>query len=187
MPKEPDPEIRLRIHTLCDELHRHNHRYYVLDDPEISDAAYDRMMQELIALEKAYPALRTPDSPSQRVGAAPLERFDKAEHSPPMLSLGNAFDDGEVMDFHDRIKRYLAADVSITYTAEPKLDGLAVELVYENGILAVAATRGDGTVGEAITDNIRTIGSVPLRINDPAGKAVPSRLAVRGGGVYGQK
>lgn len=180
MSNDIDPAIEARLDALRQALHRHNHRYYVLDDPEISDAEYDRMMQELLGLEKAYPALLTLDSPSQRVGAPPLDSFDKTEHSPPMLSLANAFQDQDIIDFDNRMRRNLSTGQPIDYTAEPKLDGLAVELVYEDGILVMASTRGDGTTGEVITDNIRTIGSIPLRLSASGLPLIPPRLAVRG-------
>ena len=120
-----------KIEDLRMALHRHNYRYYVLDDPEISDSEYDRMMQELIRLETDHPGLLSPDSPSLRVGAPPLDKFETVEHSIPMLSLDNGFSDSDVMDFDLRIKRNLGMDRDIIYTAEPKLDGVAVELVYE--------------------------------------------------------
>jgi DNA ligase (NAD+) len=173
------PEIEQRAETLRQALHYHNHRYYVMDDPEISDAEYDRMMQELIALEEAHPGLESPESPTRRVGAPPLSDFDTVPHSLPMLSLDNAFSDGDIADFDKRIKKRLEADEPIHYTAEPKLDGLAVELVYQKGRLSVASTRGDGTTGELITDNVRTIRSVPLVLSAPE-DALPDLLEVRG-------
>ncbi len=170
-------DITKKIEHLRQELHRHNHRYYVLDDPEISDAEYDRLMQELIALEKAHPELYSPDSPSQRVGSPPLDKFETVEHSIPMLSLDNGFEDNDILEFDRRIRKLLGTADEIFYTAEPKMDGLAVELVYENGRLVLASTRGDGIRGEVITANIRTIGSVPLILQ---GQNIPSILEVRG-------
>jgi len=133
-----DPSIIQRVKELRQALHRHNYRYYVLDDPEISDAEYDRMMQELMKLEADFPDLMSQDSPTLRVGALPLDKFETIEHSFPMLSLENAFNDQDIMEFDRRIKRNLNIDSDIVYTAEPKLDGVAVELVYENGRLITA-------------------------------------------------
>ena len=175
-----DPSIIERIKELRQALHRHNYRYYVLDDPEISDAEYDRMMQELLKLEGDFPDLMSLDSPTLRVGAPPLDKFETVEHSIPMLSLENAFNDQDIIEFDRRIKRNLNTDSEIIYTAEPKLDGVAVELVYENGRLITASTRGDGFYGELITSNVRTIGSVPLRLHTEKEKTIPSLLEVRG-------
>ncbi len=168
-----------KIEKLRKELHRHNYRYYILDDPEISDAEYDRMMQELIKLETAHPELSSPDSPTSRVGSPPLSKFETVEHSVPMLSLDNGFKDEDIIDFDRRVKRNLDTNEKILYTAEPKMDGVAVELVYENGKLVTASTRGDGIRGELITSNVRTIGSVPLLLQDK-GQKIPSILEVRG-------
>ena len=175
-----DPEILNKAESLRQVLHRHNHRYYVLDDPEISDAEYDRMMQELVALETAYPELASPDSPSARVGAAPSDKFETAEHSLPMLSLDNGFDDSDILDFDRRIKKNLDTDEDILYTAEPKMDGLAVELVYEKGRLITASTRGDGIRGEVITANAKTIRTVPLVLLENKEVKIPAYLEVRG-------
>ena len=175
-----DSSIIERVKELRQVLHRHNYRYYVLDDPEISDAEYDRMMQELLKLETDFPDLMSPDSPSLRVGAPPLDKFETVEHSIPMLSLENGFSDQDIMEFDRRIKRNLNLDSDIIYTTEPKLDGVAVELVYENGRLITASTRGDGFSGELITSNVRTIRSVPLRLNNEKEKKIPSLLEVRG-------
>ncbi len=175
-----DSKIEERAAFLRKELHRHNYRYFVLDDPEISDAEYDRMMQELISLEQAYPELARPDSPTARVGSEPLDKFDTVNHSIPMLSLDKGFTDEEIIEFDKRIRRSLAIDENILYTAEPKLDGVAVELVYENGRLAMASTRGDGEVGEVITPNIKTISSVPLVINSSGDQKLPALLEARG-------
>ena len=175
-----DPSIIERVKELRKALHRHNYRYYVLDDPEISDAEYDRMMQELLKLETDFPDLMSPDSPTLRVGAPPLDKFETIEHSLPMLSLENGFNDQDIMEFDRRIKKNLNIDSDIIYTAEPKLDGVAVELVYENGRLITASTRGDGFYGELITSNVRTIRSVPLRLHTDNEKTIPSLLEVRG-------
>ena len=175
-----DPHIEARAAYLRKELHRHNYRYFVLDDPEISDAEYDRMMQELIAIEQNYPTLARPDSPTARVGSEPLDKFDTVAHSIPMLSLDKGFSVNEIVEFDQRVKRTLNTSGDIDYTAEPKLDGVAVELVYENGRLSTASTRGDGEVGEVITPNIKTISSVPLILKAQAGQDLPPLLEVRG-------
>ncbi len=163
--------IQLR-HT----LNEHNYYYYVLDDPHIPDSEYDRLMQELQALELKYPTLITPDSPTQRVGAAPLTAFAEVIHSLPMLSLGNAFENKEVYHFDKRLRERLKVG-RVEYTAEVKLDGLAVTLRYEKGLLVQAATRGDGSRGEEVTENVRTIKSIPLRLR---GDDYPPVLEVRG-------
>jgi DNA ligase (NAD+) len=175
-----DADIVKRVENLRDNLHRHNYRYYVLDDPEISDGEYDRMMRELIRLETAHPGLSSPDSPTRRVGAPPLEKFETVDHSVPMLSLDNAFSDSDIIDFDRRIKKILKHDDKIIYTAEPKLDGIAVELVYEDGKLGRASTRGDGVRGELITSNVRTIRSVPILLQKNKTIKVPAILEVRG-------
>ena len=175
-----DPSVVAKVNRLREALHYHNHRYYVLDDPEISDLEYDRLLQELIRLEKTYPQLASMDSPSVRVGAPPLSSFESFTHSLAMLSLDNAFSDDDIMEFDRRVKRQLGSDDEILYTAEPKLDGVAVELVYENGALTAASTRGDGITGELVTANVRTIGSVPLLMQKGNRNSWPSRLEVRG-------
>lgn len=180
MPDPLTPEIQEEAERLRAGLHRHNYRYYVLDDPEVSDAEYDRLMQALIRLEERFPQLRSPDSPTARVGAPPLDKFETTRHTVPMLSLDNGFDDEDIRDFDARIRRLLEVDEAVRYTAEPKLDGLAVELVYRDGALAMASTRGDGFSGEVITENVRTIRTVPLRLIPPKGAAVPALLEVRG-------
>lgn len=171
--------LKNQIETLRQTLHRHNTLYHVHDNPEISDAEYDLLMQELIALENAHPDLQSPDSPTARVGAPPLAVFETASRALPMLSLDNAFALQDIIDFDNRVKKALQIQDEILYTAEPKLDGVAVELIYENGKLVMASTRGDGITGEVITANVRTIRSVPLQIQLQAG-AVESRLEVRG-------
>ena len=173
-------DIRKKAAELGKALHRHNYLYYVLDEPEISDAEYDRLMQELIALEATYPELIEPDSPTQRVGALPIEKFETVAHSLPMLSLENAFGEEEVLAFDKRVRRFLNTDSQLLYTAEPKMDGVAVEIVYENGRLIEASTRGDGYTGELITLNIRTIKTVPLALLNRVSVTVSSRLEVRG-------
>jgi len=175
-----DPAVIRKVGDLRQALHRHNYRYYVLDDPEISDSEYDRMMQELIRLETDYPELSSLDSPTLRVGAPPLDKFETIEHSIPMLSLDNGFKDSDIIDFDLRIKRNLDTDSEIIYTAEPKLDGVAIEIVYENGRLVTASTRGDGFKGELITSNARTIRSAPMVLENREDKNIPSYLEVRG-------
>jgi DNA ligase (NAD+) len=170
---------RERMEELRRKLHYHNYRYYVLDDPEISDAEYDRLLRELEELEARHPEWITPDSPTQRVGAEPADKFNTVPHSLPMLSLENGFTLEEVKEFDRRLKRFLKDEGEIEYTAEPKMDGLAIELVYERGVLIQASTRGDGLVGEEITRNVRTIRSVPLRLLD-TNLPPPDRLEVRG-------
>ena len=180
MPAAIDPEIIDRIRSLRKTLHQHNHRYYVLDDPEISDAEYDRLMRELIQIETDYPDLASPDSPSSRVGAPPLAKFDTIAHTIPMLSLDNGFADDDILSFDKRVKRHLNLESEIVYTAEPKMDGVAVELVYENGRLSTASTRGDGFRGEVITANAKTIRAVPIVMRSVDQSVMPSRLEVRG-------
>ncbi|MDH3714918.1 MAG: NAD-dependent DNA ligase LigA [Gammaproteobacteria bacterium] len=170
------PHERKRVAELRELVEYHNQRYYVLDDPEISDAEYDALFRELQTLEERYAALRSSDSPTQRVGGEPAAGFEQVRHEAPMLSLANAFSDDELADFDKRIRERLHAEHEIVYSAEPKLDGLAVSLRYENGLLVQAATRGDGTTGENITGNVRTIRNVPLRLQ---GKP-PALLEVRG-------
>ena len=175
--EKPTKEIK----ALRKAIRYHNHRYYVLDDPEISDAEYDRRFQRLLELETRHPELVTPDSPTQRVGAPPQETFSEVKHRLPMLSLENGFRDQDIVDFEVRVKRFLGDDPSIDYTVEPKMDGLAVELVYEKGALTVASTRGDGFVGENVTANIRTILSVPLTLTEVTdGPPIPELLEARG-------
>ncbi len=172
----PD-SVSERIQQLRDEIDRHNHLYYVLDDPQIPDSEYDRLLRELQGLEAEHPELITPDSPTQRVGAEPLKAFDQVQHRLPMLSLDNAFSEDEFAAFERRVQERLGIDGEILFCAEPKLDGLAVSLRYEAGVLVQAATRGDGSQGEDVTHNVRTIPSVPLRL---LGKGWPGILEVRG-------
>ena len=180
MPENVSRQIVQKVEALRKTLHRHNYRYYVLDDPEISDAEYDRLMQELKQLEETYPQLISPDSPTARVGAPALEKFDTLVHSIPMLSLDNGFNDADILEFDRRVKRNLDAQDEILYTAEPKMDGVAVELIYENGKLAAASTRGDGVTGELITSNVKTIQTVPLVMQTDALPVVPTRFEIRG-------
>ncbi|HCE08093.1 MAG TPA: DNA ligase [Oxalobacteraceae bacterium] len=175
---EPDPhDISARASWLRGELNRHNYAYYVLDNPTIPDAEYDKLFRELQALEQTHPELASSDSPTQRVGAAPLPQFAQVTHSVPMLSLGNAFDDSDIIAFDRRVKDGLKLDGSVAYATELKFDGLAINLRYEDGILVQAATRGDGATGENVTVNIRTVHAIPLRLRT----AHPPRvLDVRG-------
>jgi DNA ligase (NAD+) len=168
---------RKRLADLRHQINFHAHRYYVLDDPQISDGEYDLLFQELLSLEDLFPQLITADSPSRRVGGEVLEGFSTVEHQVPMLSLENAFSDQDLFDFEDRLQRFLNTTDPLGYIAEPKLDGLAVELVYENGLLTTGSTRGDGRTGENITINLQTIPAIPLRLN---GDNIPVRLEVRG-------
>jgi DNA ligase (NAD+) len=165
-------------------LEHHNHRYYVLDDPEISDPEYDDLLRELIALEEEHPELQTPDSPTQRVGGRPLERFGQVRHLQPMLSLANARNEDELRAWEKRVKNMLdrqgIADSKIEYVTEPKVDGLAISLVYENGVLARGATRGDGEIGEDMTQNLKTIGAIPLSIGGNGASKAPALVEVRG-------
>ena len=177
---EEQESVRQRIDELREQIRRYDHHYYVLDDPLVPDAEYDRQLAELVALEARYPELITADSPTQRVAGAPASGFVEVEHVVPMRSLGNAFSEAEVADFDRRARERLGV-ASITYVAEPKLDGLAISLLYEDGVLVRAATRGDGERGEAVTHNVRTLRTVPLRL---AGTP-PARLEVRGEVVMG--
>jgi DNA ligase (NAD+) len=158
--------IRADHARLCSDIFRHDHRYYVLADPEISDAAYDALMRELLELEARHPELRAPDSPSQRVGGSITKEFPAVAHRTPMLSLSNTYSDEELLDFHRRVIDAAGSD-EVTYHAELKLDGIAISLLYEQGSLTRGATRGDGTQGDDITANIRTIRSLPLRLLEP--------------------
>ena len=168
-----------KINNLRSELNDHNYRYYVLDDPVISDAEYDRLLRELQSLEDVHPDLIADDSPTQRVGAPPLDGFGNIRHRIPMQSLANAMDTEEILAFHDRLIRRLGKEQAIEYIAEPKLDGLAVELVYEKGKFVNGSTRGDGTTGEDITQNLKTIRAIPLALRVEA-QSVPALLEVRG-------
>ena len=167
------------INTLREKINYHNHRYYILDNPEVSDAEFDVLMRKLEALENRFPELITPDSPTQRVGAPPLDTFQTVTHSLPMLSLSNAVDEGDIREFDQRIKKFLNTEEDIEYVTEPKVDGVAVELVYEHGRFTVGSTRGDGLIGEGITRNLKTIRSIPLKLFGKE-RAIPELLEVRG-------
>jgi DNA ligase (NAD+) len=173
------PEIQDRIEKIREEIRHHNYLYYILDSPQISDADYDALMRELRDLEREYPESIVPDSPTQRVGASPSEKFESVRHSVPMMSLDDAFSEAEVHDFDRRVRRLLAKEGDIEYTVEPKMDGLAVELVYENGVLVRGSTRGDGLTGEDVTANLRTIKALPLRLVDRE-LSSPALLEARG-------
>jgi DNA ligase (NAD+) len=173
-------QLESEAEFLREQINHHNYRYYVLDDPEVTDAEYDRLMQRLEALEQAHPEISTPDSPTQRVGAAPNQEFGVVRHRRMMLSLGNAMSAEEMLEFDRRIKRFLRSDGELDYVAEVKLDGLAIELVYDDGHLTVGSTRGDGVNGEDVTQNIRTIKSIPLRLIKPTAGTIPKLLEVRG-------
>lgn len=170
-------QAQARIEQLRTEIERHNYRYYVLDEPSVPDAEYDRLMRELQSLEEENPGLRSPDSPTQRVGGQPLGGFEEVRHRTPMLSLANAFSGEEVEAFHERVIKGLET-AHADYVAEPKLDGVAISLRYEDGRLVQAATRGDGATGEDVTRNVRTIGAIPLKLQSGAGW--PAALEVRG-------
>ncbi|MFC1889143.1 NAD-dependent DNA ligase LigA [Thermodesulfobacteriota bacterium] len=175
-----DQDIKDRIEALRKAIEDHNHRYHVLDDPAISDAEYDRLFRELEKLEKAHSEPIPPDSPTQRVGAEPLDKFTSIQHGTPMLGLENAFQDSEIEDFDGRVKRFLGIDKPVAYVADSKLDGVAVELVYMDGVLVSGSTRGDGRVGEDVTVNLKTIRSIPLKLRDSGERPIPERLEVRG-------
>lgn len=175
--RNPTADLAADVARLRRELEEHNRRYHVLDSPTISDAEYDRLFRELVALEAAHPELHDPSSPTQRVGAAPADKFEPVQHTIPMLSLDNVMSADEVREFDQRVRRGLRTESAVEYVGEPKLDGVAIEIVYVDGALAVASTRGDGTTGENVTANVKTIRSVPLRLN---GGAPPARLEVRG-------
>ncbi|MBI2988373.1 MAG: NAD-dependent DNA ligase LigA [Deltaproteobacteria bacterium] len=171
-------EIKKEVFRLRQEIEKHNYHYYVLDDPLVSDAEYDRLFRRLVELETKY-ELASPDSPTQKVGAPPLERFAAARHTLPMLSLNNANNQEEMAEFEERVQRFLKSSEPMEYAVEPKIDGVAVELVYDQGRLVVGSTRGDGINGEDITLNLRTIRSIPLALHQGE-KRVPRRLEVRG-------
>ena len=169
--------VKKQIESLREQLRYHAYQYYVLDDPDIPDAEYDRLHKQLVALEEENPEFVTSDSPTQRVGSTPLTSFDQIQHQMPMLSLDNVFSSDELQSFYQRIQDRLKSESDIEFTAEPKLDGLAISIRYEKGELIYAATRGDGSTGENVTQNVRTIHSVPLRL---LGKDFPQVLEVRG-------
>ena len=169
--------IQQEIEKLVKDLNYHSYRYYVLDSPVISDEEYDRLYLHLKELEDKYHYV-LPDSPTQRVGAPPLDKFEKVKHTEPMLSLDNAFSFDDLVEFDKRIKRLLKSDEEVEYTVEPKYDGLAMELTYRDGLLYKASTRGDGYEGEDVTRNIMTIKSVPIKIRETP--EVPELIDIRG-------
>jgi DNA ligase (NAD+) len=175
----PTPEVVARAAELREQLTEHGHRYYVLDDPTVGDDVYDALLDELRAIEAAHPQLLTPDSPTQRVGGEPVSHLEKVQHTLPMLSLANARSEQELQAWVERMRSHLARegidDPDFAYVVEPKVDGLAISLLYENGVLVRGATRGNGEVGEDVTHNLRTVGQIPLRIED-----APPRIEVRG-------
>lgn len=179
-------EIKEKIEKLRQEIEYHNYRYYVLDSPVISDSEYDRMMRELQGLEEKYPEFQSPNSPTQRVGAKPLEEFATVTHTIPMLSLANAMSEEEVIEFDKRVKKLLGV-TELEYVIEVKIDGLAVELVYVNGEFVLGSTRGDGFIGEDITQNLKTIKSIPMRLLRTENVVIPERLEVRGEVYMGRK
>ncbi|MEQ1832259.1 MAG: NAD-dependent DNA ligase LigA [Candidatus Eisenbacteria bacterium] len=177
-------EAKARVATLADEIREHDHRYYVLDKPSVSDAAYDKLMRELKELEEQYPDLRTADSPTQRVSGGLREGFKKVKHVKPLLSLDSLMDESEVTEFDERVKKGLGLDEGlfaeeVAYMAEPKFDGLSIELVYEDGVFTRGSTRGDGEVGEDVTENLRTIRAIPLKLRDD-GPNARGTVAIRG-------
>ena len=177
----PDEDAR-RAAELAQTLRHHEHRYYVLDDPEIADEEFDHLLHELEEIETRRPDLVRPDSPTQRVGGQPVEGFPEARHDPPLLSLANGYEESEIREWYERLLSHLGVEsLPCDLVAEPKLDGISCKMVYERGTLAVAATRGNGEVGEDVSPNVRTIRSVPLRLQDPS----PARLDVRGEIVMG--
>jgi DNA ligase (NAD+) len=175
-------DARTKTQSLREEIERHNYLYHVLDTPEISDQEYDQLMRELVKLETTYPELRAPDSPTQRVGAAPLAIFNTVRHRVPLLSLDNAFSATELRTFDTRVKKTLKTDMELEYTAELKIDGLTVALTYENGLLMQGATRGNGEEGEDVTTNVKTIKSIPLKLSSNEGDNLSpiTLLGVRG-------
>lgn len=182
---KPDLKIIEKVQELRELINRHNHLYYVLDNPEISDAEYDRLFDELLALEKAHQTLVSSDSPTQRVGASPLEEFETVRHALPMLSLNKAMSEPDFIDFHRRVLELTEVpEEKIRYTVEPKFDGLAVELVFNDGVFQSAATRGDGIRGEDVSLNLRTVKSIPLRL---MGKLKPQLIEVRGEVIMNKK
>jgi DNA ligase (NAD+) len=175
-----------RAQELRDQIRFHDHRYYVLDQPLVSDAEYDRLLGELERIEHEHPELATPDSPTQRVGGAPSEKFAKVEHSRPMQSLAKAMSEGEFLEFDARVKKALGIE-EVAYVCEPKLDGLSVAVIYRDGVLVRGATRGDGAIGEDVTPNVRTIRSIPLRLHVAPGEEPPKVLEVRGEVILAKK
>ena len=189
LPTDLPTDLSARMEELRSLIRYHQHRYYVLDDPEISDQEFDVLFQELQRLEAEHPELRSDDSPTQRVGGYVSEKFEKVRHPAPMLSLGNAFSQEELYAWRERLRRLLPADdrAALRYVVEPKFDGLTVVLHYENGRFVLGATRGDGLYGENVTPNLRTVRVLPLQIPlDPKEGPAPTRLVARGE-VYVEK
>lgn len=176
----PPTEIVSEVDRLREKIRHHDFLYYVQDNPEISDAEYDGLFRRLEQIEREYPGLLVADSPTQRVGGRPLERFGQRQHALPMLSLSNIFDEAEFHDFHRRARKAEAGGGNVSYVVEPKLDGVALELVYEKGRLVSGSTRGDGYIGEDITDNVRTIKSIPLRLHSRGDLATTPLIDIRG-------
>ena len=172
-------DLSKKYEQLKEEIQFHNYNYHALDDPKISDSEYDKLFRSLLDLEEGNPHLVTPDSPTQRVGFSPIDEFETFEHSVPMLSLANVFSEEEFSDFHDRILKRLVNIDDFEYFCEPKMDGAAVSLIYENGILERAVTRGDGRVGEDISQNVKTIRSIPQKLSSSEA-SIPSLLVIRG-------
>ncbi|MCB1658197.1 MAG: NAD-dependent DNA ligase LigA, partial [Pseudomonadales bacterium] len=170
-------DVIAQLAQLKEKIRHHNHLYYVLDNPQISDAEYDNLFRQLQQIEHDYPSLMTEDSPTQGVGGQALDAFNNITHSVPMLSLGNVFSHQELLDFERKVKERLETNHEIEYCAELKLDGLAISLIYENGIFIQGATRGDGVTGEDITHNLKTIRNLPLKLNT---NHPPALLEVRG-------
>jgi len=179
-------QVKIKIEDLRKSLEYHNHRYYVLDDPDISDAEFDKLMRELVELETAFPEFFDNNSPTQRVGAKPLEAFSTVSHTIPMLSLQNAMSIDEITDFDKRVRKLLDVE-SIEYVIEVKIDGLAVELVYINGVFTLGSTRGDGYTGEVVTQNLRTIRSIPMNLSKTGEMPIPEKVEVRGEIYMGKK
>src|SRR5919106_5988399 len=173
-------DLERRAAALREQVAHHNYRYHVLDDPEVSDADYDRLFDELKRLEEEHPDLATPDSPTQRVGAAPSDKFRKVDHLSPMGSLEKVTTAEALAKWADDVRKRLDSDEPVAYVTEPKIDGSAVSLVYENGVLVRGATRGDGERGEDVTVNLKTIKAIPLRMRSPDGEQPPPLLEVRG-------
>ncbi len=182
---DPDKKIEKKIEALREKIRHHEYRYYVLDDPEISDADFDALMNELKRLEAEHPEMMTPDSPTQRVGGKPREGFVKAKHSSPMLSLDNAYSEEELRDWERRVHE-LSGRTDLEYMCELKLDGMSMAAVYEGGRLVRGLTRGDGAVGEDVTENFRTIRSVPLSVQSTrrSKSRLPSGFEVRGEVIF---
>ncbi|HDL09633.1 MAG TPA: NAD-dependent DNA ligase LigA, partial [Candidatus Omnitrophica bacterium] len=178
MPRENLEKIKKEIEELREKIRYHDYKYYVENMPEISDQAYDALYKKLKELEEKYPQFITPDSPTQRIGGKPLEEFKTVKHRIPMLSMDNTYSEDELRDFDRRVKKLLPKQ-EVHYVVELKIDGVSVSLIYENGIFVQGATRGDGYQGDDVTQNLRTIRSIPLKLHCVEGK-VPSVLEVRG-------